>query len=281
MEKLIITVATTGAHTTKEQSPYVCLHPIEIAEEVYACWQAGASMAHIHVRDEDGNRTLSIEKYIDTINEIRKRCDIIINLTTTGRPIDSEEERMLPVELLPELVSFDAGSINFGAGVFINSPPFLESLARKTKEYNVKPEIEIFDAGMVDNAVRLAKNGLIDTPLHFQFVLGVTGGMSGDAKNLVFLKEAIPKDATWSALGVGKYSKSVMCMTIAMGGHVRVGMEDNIYIRKGVLAKSNVEFIKEIVQIAEINEREIASVEEARRILGIQRKEIPKRFLTK
>lgn len=269
MEKLIISVATTGSVTTRQDTPYLPITPREIADEVYRCWQAGASIAHIHVRDSNRERSMDIELFKETVSLIRQKCDIILNLTTSGSGEITEEQRLGPVELRTELASFDAGSMNFGPRVFINSPDFLEKLAAKMKQYNVKPEIEVFDGGMVYNALRLAERGLIDTPLHFQFVLGVRGGLTATPRNLIFLKDSIPPDATWSVIGIGKGQLPLALISMTMGGHVRVGMEDNIYLTKGVLAKSNAEFVEQMVRLSREVGREIATPDEARKILSL------------
>lgn len=167
MEKLIITVAPTGAQTTRKHTPYVPFTPKEIADSVYEAWQAGASIAHIHVRDEDGNNSLDLGTYVEVVNRIKDKCDIIINLTTAGGVAMNDEDRLRVCELGSELATFDAGSMNFGSDVFLNSPNFLERLAKKMKEYEIKPEIEIFDVGMIDNTLRIAKKGFIDSPFIF------------------------------------------------------------------------------------------------------------------
>ncbi|MFA6506126.1 MAG: 3-keto-5-aminohexanoate cleavage protein [Treponemataceae bacterium] len=270
MEKLIITVATTGGVTTREKTPYIPLDPKEIADEVYACWKAGAAIAHIHVRDKNGKPSLDFDTYKETVQRIKDKCDIVLNLTTSGGLDAPDEVRIKPVELLPELASFDAGSVNFGPAVFQNSMPFLEKLAKAMQEKGVKPEVEVFEAGMINNALMIADKGLIKKPMHFQFVLGVPGAMPGNPKNLLHLVETIPADSTWSVIGVGKSHLPLSVMAIHMGGHVRVGMEDNVYLKRGVLAKSNTEFVERVVRIADEFERPIATPAEARGILGLR-----------
>ncbi len=271
MEKLIITVATTGAWPTKQDTPYVPITPEEIAEEVYRSWKAGAAVAHIHVRDDQGGPCMEYEKFAETVRLIRERCDIVLNLTTSGGLDVSDEERMKPfIELKPELASFDAGSMNWmHTAVFLNSPAFLENLARKMIEAGVKPEIEVFDTGMIYNALYIAGKGLIKKPLHFQFVLGAAGGITATHKNLLHLRDCIPEDATWSVAGIGRNQMAMAFTALTMGGHVRVGMEDNIYLKKGVLAKSNAEFVEKIVRVAGEFGREIATPAEARKILSL------------
>jgi 3-keto-5-aminohexanoate cleavage enzyme len=271
MEKLMITVAPTGASTTRDHTPYVPLSPKEIADSVYESWKEGAAIAHIHVRDHKGDNTLDLDTYKEVINRVQDRCDIILNLTTAGGLGNDEEERLKVCELNPEMATFDAGSMNFGQDVFHNTPVFLEQLAAITKERQIKPEIEIFDVGMIDNALRIAKKGLIEKPFHFQFVLGVHGGMPATPKNLMFLIDSIPEGSTWSAIGASKDQLTINTMSILLGGHVRVGMEDSVYFRKGELATSNAQFVKRIVELSNTLGREVATPDEARRILGLDK----------
>ena len=270
--KVILTVAPTGAWPTKEDTPYVPLQPEEIAAEVYECWKVGASVAHIHVRDDEGKASMSFEKFEQTVRLIRKRCDIVLNLTTSGGLGLTDEIRMKPfIELKPEIASYDCGSMNWlHTSVFENSPAFLEKLGVAMEENNVKPEIEVFDAGMVYNAIYYMKKGILKSPLHFQFVLGAAGGMDATVENLIFLKSLIPEDSTWGALGIGKGHLPILYTTLALGGHVRVGMEDNIFYSQGVLAKSNVEFVERAKRLAKEMGKEIATPDETRKILNLK-----------
>lgn len=272
--KVILTVATTGAWPSKKDTPHIPLQPKEIAEDVYACWQAGASIAHIHVRDDDDKSSMDFDKFTEAVELIRATdCDIVLNLTTSGQLGLADEDRMKHIiALKPELASYDCGSMNWAhSTVFENSPRFLEKLGMVMQENDIKPEIEIFDAGMVYNALYYLKKGILKAPLHFQFVLGAPGGMTATVENLMFLKTLIPEDSTWGALGIGRGHLPIMYTTFALGGHVRVGMEDNIYYSKGVLAKSNVEFVERTKRIAAEIDTEIATPDEARAILGISR----------
>ena len=271
MEKLIITVAPTGAQTTREHTPYVPLSPKEIADSVYESWKEGAAIAHIHVRDHRGENTLNLDTYKEVIDRVQDKCDIILNLTTAGGIGNDDEDRLKVCELNPEMATFDAGTMNFGPGVFHNTPEFLERLAAVTKERQIKPEIEIFDVGMIHNTLRIAKKGLIDDPFHFQFVLGVHGGMPATPKNLMFLIDSIPEGSTWSAIGASKDQLTINTMSILLGGHVRVGMEDSVYFRRGELAETNAQFVKRIANLAQTLGREVATPAEARKILGIDK----------
>lgn len=271
-DKVILTVATTGAWPTKKDTPYVPLQPEEIAEEIYQCYKAGASIAHIHVRDDEDKASMSFEKFEKTVKLVREKCDIVINLTTSGGIGIDDEVRMKPfIELKPEIASYDCGSMNWQhSTVFENSPQFLEKLGIAMQENDVKPEIEIFDAGMVYNALHYYKKGILKGPLHFQFVLGVPGGMAATVENLVYLKNLIPADATWGAIGIGKQHLPILYATLALGGNLRVGMEDNIFYKKGQLAKSNVEFIERTKRTVIEMGKEIATPAETRKILGLK-----------
>lgn len=271
MDKLIITVATTGAMTTKENTPYLATQPEEIVEEVYAAHQAGAVIAHVHVRTEDDKATMALDRFEKTVGLIRERCpDIIINMTSSGGLGFSDEERILPHTVLkPDMGTFDAGSMNFYQGVFVNSPTFLEKLGKAYIENGIKPEVEVFDAGMVWNAKRLLKDGFLQTPIHWQCCMHVYGGMEGNARNLVHLVDSLPEGSTWSAFGCGPTANLIMAMAINMGGHVRVGMEDNVYLSKGELAKHNYEFVEKVQRLAAEFKRPVANAAEARAILGL------------
>lgn len=274
--KRIITVATTGAWPTKDNTPNVPIEPAEIAEEVYNCWKAGAAVAHIHCRDDQGKAAMVFEKFQETVRLIRARkdCDIILNITTSGGVNLKEEDRLRPFyELKPEMASYDCGSMNWQHNsVFENNPQFLEKLGMMMQEVGVKPEVEAFDPGMIYNAGYYLKKGILKAPLHVQFCMGVPGGIGATTKNLVFMKDVLDEVApgsTWSAFGVGRGAMETMYAAIAMGGHVRVGMEDNVLYRKGQLADSNMQFVARAKRCIEEFTCEAATPAEARRILGL------------
>lgn len=274
-DKVILTVATTGGYPTKEDSPYVPISPEEIARDVVDCAQAGASVAHIHVRNAQGKATMDPVVFKDTVDRIRadKSHNIVLNLTTANGTGYTDEERMLAIqELLPEMASYDCGSMNWqNAVVFENSPKFLEKLGLVMQECRIKPEIEVFDTGMLYNALYYWKKGVLQGPLHFQFVLGAPGGMTATVKNLVFLHSLLPEGATWSALGIGKGHLPILYATLALGGHIRIGMEDNLYYSKGVLAVSNAQFVERAKRIIHEFGKEVATPDETREILGLRR----------
>lgn len=272
--KVIITAALTGAVTPKKLNEHIPMTPKEIAEDAYACWKAGAAVVHLHMRDENGIGTMSKDLFEETINLIKgyKDCDVVINCTTSGDNSATDEERIAHVKALkPEMASFDAGTFNWMPfGVFMNAPSFLEKLGTAMKENNVKPEIEIFDAGMLGVADFYIKKGLIEEPPHYQFVLGVTGGLDATVENLIFLKDKLPSNATWSAFGIGTGHMPILYSTIALGGNVRVGLEDNVYFSKGVKA-TNVGLVERAVNAVKLFGKEPATPDEARQILGLKR----------
>jgi 3-keto-5-aminohexanoate cleavage enzyme len=272
MEKLIISVGITGSRITRQQTPYIPISPEEIARSGIEAWKAGASILHVHVRDPKtglGTQDLSIFK--EVVDRILSETDAILCLTTSGIPGRNLpiSERLNPLSLNPELVSFDAGSINMGEHVFLNLPEFLEALAKETLERGIKPELEAFEVGMVYTCLRYLEKGLLKPPLHFQFVLGTTAGMPATPKSLLHLSEIIPQGSTWSVIGIGPGQLPMAMMGMIMGGHVRVGLEDNIYYSKGVLAKSNEELVDRVVRIAKEFGREVAKPQESRKILSL------------
>ncbi len=277
-KKTIITVATTGAWPKKENNPNVPMTPSEIAEDVYDCWLAGAAVAHLHMRDDEGNGTMSKDKFAETVGLLREKhpdCNIVLNMTTSGDLNATDETRMLHLkELRPEMASYDCGSMNWlHNSLFINSPQFLEELGRNMQEWGVKPEIEAFDPGMIANAAYYLKKGVLKAPLHFQFCMGCANGIPGSMKNLVFMKETMDTlcpGSTWSCFGVGHSAMEMLYGAVAMGGNVRVGMEDNVLYSKNQLADSNRQFVERAVRIIREFGNEPATSDEAREILGLK-----------
>ncbi|MDO4544881.1 MAG: 3-keto-5-aminohexanoate cleavage protein [Bacillota bacterium] len=273
--KVIITAALTGAVTPKEINENIPLTPVEIAEDAYRCWKAGAAIVHLHMRDDNGFGTMDKEKFRETIELIKayEDCDVVINCTSSGAKAPTDEERMAHIkELKPEIASFDAGTFNWMPNVvFMNSPQFLEKLGVCLQETGVKPEIEIFDSGMMGITKYYVKKGILPAgPTHFQFVLGVLGGMAATVDNLLVLKNQLPEDATWSAFGIGAGHMPIMYATLALGGHLRVGLEDNVYFSKGVKA-TNVQLVERAVNAIKVFGKEVATPDEARKILGISK----------
>ncbi len=269
MEKLIITVAATGNVPTKEMNPQLPITPEEIAETAVRCREAGASIIHVHARDSDMNPTLDPDVFASIHQLISQRTDIIIQISTGGRAgMDTGARAAAVRRIRPELASLTTGSMNFPDRVYLNPFNVIEHLAQAMKESGTKPEMEIFEAGMIANALTLVEKELATPPLHFDFVLGNRGSLPATAKNLLFLSESIPPESTWTAAALGQHQLPMAELAIGMGGHVRVGLEDNLYLRKGVLA-SNEQLVECVARIAAEAERPIASPDEAREILNL------------
>lgn len=279
MEKLIIAAALTGAGTSKEANPAVPYHADEIAAQVVACAQAGASVVHIHVREENGWPTMDTQQFTRAFEAMKRATaeagvDVVVNLTTSGAVgIAPNELRLAHLKKLrPEMCSFDAGTMNWNnGGVFVNAPDFLEQLSACVVEHDIKPEFEIFDNGMIGNALHYIRTYGIPTPCHFQFVLGVGGGADGTVRNLSYLQEMLPAGSTWSVTGIGKTHLPMLLAALAMGASgVRVGLEDNLYFARGVKA-TNVQLVERAAELARLAGRQVATAEEARAMLGIRR----------
>lgn len=302
MEKLIISAAVTGSTTVPSQTPHLPLTPKQIADEAVRAAEAGAAIAHIHARDpETGAPTSSLEVFGEIISRIKDKSKIIINTTTGGGVGMSIEERVAVVaSFKPEMASFNMGSMNFGLFpvtrrikefkyswekgylestkdfVFRNTFFDLEYICQTMKECKTKPELEMYDIGQLYNAAYLLQAGLLDTPLHMQYVMGVLGGIGATLKDLMHMKDISDRlygedKYTWSVIGVG-YPREfhLAAQAIMMGGHVRVGLEDNIFIAKGVLTESNAQLVEKVVRITRELDREIASPDESRKILGLK-----------
>ena len=269
-QPLIITVALTGAEVTLAQCPHLPITPEQIGQAAAEACQAGASIIHLHVRTPEGQPTQDPEAFRQAIAAIRARCDAIVQISTGGAVGTNAQERLQPVYLRPEMATLTTGSVNFGEEIFSNPWPLVKEFARTMQELGVKPELEIFDAGMIANALRLRDKGLISEPLHFDLVLGVPGGMPATVRNLVYLVEGLPPGSTWSAAGIGRMQTTIAAAAMAMGGHVRVGFEDNIYYRRGELAQSNAQLVARVARIAAELDRPVATPAEARRILSLK-----------
>ncbi|HEY3315894.1 MAG TPA: 3-keto-5-aminohexanoate cleavage protein [Bacillota bacterium] len=274
MDKLIITCALTGAEIAKADFPPLPCSPEEIAAAADEVRRAGASMVHIHGRDDNDRPTQRTDVFAKAIGLIRARTDVIVQVSTGGAVWMTAEERLGPVSLTgplkPEMATLTTGTVNFGDEVFANPGPTIEIFARRIVEAGIKPEIEVFDAGFVDNALRLVARGLLTPPLHFDLVMGVPGGIAGTPRNLIHLVGGLPAGSTWSVAGIGRAQLPLGVMAIILGGHVRVGFEDNIFYTRGVTAQSNAQLVARIVLIAGELGREVATPDEARMILGLK-----------
>ncbi|EKD50584.1 MAG: 3-keto-5-aminohexanoate cleavage enzyme [uncultured bacterium] len=272
MHPLIITCAITGAETRKSDQPNLPITPKEQAKAAKEAVKAGASVIHLHVREDDGKPSQRLERFEEAISEIRTLVpEVIIQISTGGAVGVPIEKRAKPLELKPEMASLNIGTMNFGDDVFYNHPLDVRALAKKMDELGVIPELEIYDAGMMETAITYLEKGIIKSPAHLQFVLGVRGGMNGDIKNLVALKNLMDlhmsKETHWGIAAVGRWQLPLTAYAIVLGGHVRVGFEDNIYYRKGELATSNAQFVERVVRLAKELNRPVATVQQARELL--------------
>ncbi len=269
MQKLIITAALTGAEVTREQQPALPVTPQEIAIAAEECAKAGASIVHLHAREADGTPTQDRETYRRIIAAIRERCDVIVQVSTGGAVGMTSAERLAPVTLAPEMATLSMGTVNFGDDVFMNHPADMETFLHAMQQHGVKPEFEIFDTGMITTLNRWLKKGLLQGPQHVDFVLGIPGGMAGTPQALLYMVEQLPPAATWTVAGIGSAQLPLGTLAILLGGHVRVGFEDNVYYRKGELASSNAQLVARIARISEELNRPVATPAQARAILGL------------
>lgn len=273
MEKLIITVAPTGNVPTKKLNPHSAITNEEILKDLIVCKELGASVAHLHVRDEHQNPTSERTIFEDLIRKIDKSgIDIIKQVSTGARGGGNTiawRGQMLDISGV-DMASLSTGSSNFPMSVNANSPELIEALAAKIMENGLKPEIEVFDTAMLFQAIFYQKKGILKGPLHFNLVMNVKGSMPATPKNLMFLVDNLPKDSTWNVSGIGSSHVRMATMAIAMGGHVRTGLEDVLkFDEDGKQNATNEMLVRRIVNIANAVGREIASTDEARRILTL------------
>ncbi len=268
MDALIITVAPVGAEVTADQTPHLAVTPQALGSVARKVRDAGASMVHVHCRNDDGSNTHDVARFKAAYHEIRAQTDLIVQFSTGGAIGMTPQERAAPLVLRPEMATLTCGTVNFGDDVFENSFPIIRGILSEMKRYGVRPELEIFDKGHLSNAYRLEREGLLDFPQHVDFVLGVPGGLDASVGNLVDLVHALPPQCTWSVAGIGRAQLPMATVAIAMGGHVRVGLEDNLYYSKGRLA-TNEELVARVVRIAEELGRPIATPQRAREALHL------------
>ena len=270
---VIISAALTGGQSSKDKNPNVPITPEEIAESAYACWKEGAAIVHLHMRDDAGKGTMDRNRFEETIKLIRaKGSDLIINCSNTGErgaPWARRMEHFKTVDGI-EIGSYDIDTMNWGMDwMFENPGYFLRDLADVYRERGIKPEVELFDDGMLSIAKSYVDQGIIQTPVFCQFVMGVTGGIEATMENLQYLVSRLPKGFMWSCTGVGNNHLPMMYAALALKGHIRVGLEDNLYYGKGVMA-SNHELVARAVRVARNFGREPAAPAEARTMLGIK-----------
>lgn len=287
--KTLITCAVTGNLVKPEQTPHLPITPTQIADECLAAAEAGAGQVHIHVRDpETGRPSMQVELYREVVDRIRRaNRDLIINLTTGpgGRFIPSEDDpkvaapgsTLLPPEkrvehialIRPDVCSLDLNTMNSGPDVVINTPKNVRRMAKVMREAGVKPELEIFDSGDIHMALDLIADGTLEGPAMWTFVLGVKYGFMPTPQTVLYARDMLPRGAFWSAFGIGRMEFPIVAQAWLLGGHVRVGMEDNIYLEKGVLAESNAQLVAKARDIIQSLGGEVATAREARAMLGL------------
>ena len=276
MDKLIITAAICGAEVTKEQNPNVPYTVDEIVREAKSAVDAGAAIVHLHVREDDGTPTQSHVRFQECTEAILKACPNVILIPSTGGAVGmTPDERLDSTNTtpVPEMATLDCGTCNFGDDIFDNTMPTMRAFGKRMIEKGIKPEYECFEMGHLDTILNMARKGEVPgNPMQFNFVLGVPGCTPATVANLCWLVNGIPAGSTWTVTGVGRHAFPMAAAAIAMGGNVRVGFEDNLYLSKGVLAKSNGELVEKVVRLAKELGRPIATSDEAREILGLPKR---------
>ena len=268
---VIISCAITGNKTTREMNPNLPLTPFEQGIAAAEAVEAGASVIHLHVRNDDGTESHELDRFRQAVDEIQKRVpEAIIEVSTRGAVGEDIEYRGNCLELRTEMCSLNIGSLNIGDEVFLNDPNDVLKLAEKIYSFGVEPEIDVFDLGMLENALILKKKGVIQGPLRLLVVLGISGGATAGYLNLVHMINLIPPGVHWSALGIGRFQLAIATQAIIMGGHARVGLEDTAYYRKGEVAKSNAQLVERVARLSRELGREVATPDEARAILGLK-----------
>jgi 3-keto-5-aminohexanoate cleavage enzyme len=275
----ILTAAIVGAETTRQQTPHLPLTAEELGAEAARCAAAGATVIHLHVRHDDGRPSQDTELFRKAIRAIRARCDVVIQTSTGGAIGMSVDERCGALHLegadAPEMATLNVGTMNFGDEIFENPLPMVMEVARRIRARGCVPEVEVYDAGHLDITAELVKKELVSEPLHVQFVLGIRGGMAANARNLDFLIEGLGglrPGYSWGVAGVGRHELPLAELAIVRGGNVRVGLEDNIYLEKGVLAEGSAPLVAKAAEMIRARGRTVATIEETRRILGTPRR---------
>jgi 3-keto-5-aminohexanoate cleavage enzyme len=275
MDKLIITAAICGAEVTKEQNPAVPYTVEEIDREAKSAVDAGAAIVHLHVRWDDGTPTQSRDRFQECEEAIYRACPNVILIPSTGGAVGmTPDERLQSTDTtpVPEMATLDCGTCNFGDEIFDNTMPTMRAFGKRMMERGIKPEYECFEMGHLDTILTMARKGEVPgAPMQFNFVLGVPGCTPATVDNLCWLVKNIPAGSTWTATGIGRYAFQLAAPAIVMGGNVRVGFEDNLYLERGVLAKSNGELVDKVVRMAKLLGRPVATSDEAREILGLRK----------
>ncbi|MDP9150859.1 MAG: 3-keto-5-aminohexanoate cleavage protein [Myxococcota bacterium] len=266
---MILTAAVVGAELTRERTRHLPFTAEEVADEAARCHEAGAAIVHLHVRDDLGRNTQSAERFAEVIEAIQRKCDCIIQPSTGGAVGMSVEERAGPLACRPEMATLNCGSINFGDDVFVNSRQDIRRLAAAIRGAEAVPELECYEVGHIQEALSLAAEGVIEQPLHFQFVLGVTGAIPAREDVLQFMRSFVPPDATWTVAAVGRSQQPMTELAMRLGGHARVGLEDNIYLSRGVLSEGSAPLVARAATYARSLGREPAEPSRARAMLRL------------
>jgi 3-keto-5-aminohexanoate cleavage enzyme len=267
--EVILTAAIVGAELTRDNTPHLPITPREVADEAARCREAGAAVIHLHVRNEDGSNTQSSDRFAEVISAVRAKTDCIVQPSTGGAVGMSLAERAGPLACKPEMATLNCGSLNFGNDVFVNTRPEIRDMAARIRASGAVPELECYEVGHVDEALGLFKEGLIGQPLHFQFVLGVPGGIGAREEVVRFMKSLVPDHATWGVAAVGRFQQPMTELAMRLGGHARVGLEDNIYLSKGVLSEGSAPLVARAAAYARSIGRTPADPARARTLLGL------------
>ena len=270
MNKMVITCALTGAETTKKQCPALPVTPEELAASAEECRKAGAAIVHLHARNDDGSPTADVKVFKKAIELIRKKTDVVVEITTGGAVGMTPEERIAPVALEPDMASLDCGTVNFGNDYIINTLPIMRQFASEMNRYKVHPTLECFDVSHVQSSHILIKEGLIKPPYHYGFVMQVPAALSLTPKTLGYMMDQMPADSRFTLMGIGRSHIPGIWLAIAGGGWIRVGFEDNIYYAKGRLAASNAEFVERAVRFSKEAQLEIAEPGDVRKFFGLR-----------
>ena len=270
---MVLTAALVGAEVTRAQTPYLPITAEEIAEDAARCREAGAAMVHLHVRTPDGRPSQDPELFRAAIRAIRARCDVLVQVSTGGAVGMGAEERCGPLTLTgadrPDMATLSTGTVNFGDEVFSNPRPLIREIARRIQARGLRPELECFEVGMIDEARALAREGLVALPAHFDFVLGVAGALAATVEGLDFMRGYLPEGSTWTCAAMGRHQLPFVELAAARGGHARVGLEDNLFLSKGVLARGSFELVAEAARRARACGRVPATPAEARALLRL------------
>jgi 3-keto-5-aminohexanoate cleavage enzyme len=282
MGKIIVTAALTGVLATRDQCPAIPYTPKEIGEEAKRAADEGAAIVHIHARTQQGGPDWSVDTFGEILDEVRARTDVIVNFSTGGVGVPAEERVAHIRELRPEMAALNMGSMNYAIysekkkafyhdHVFANPFSDIQMFLETMKAAGVRPEMECFDAGHIGNTRPLIDMGVLDAPYQFSLIMGVLGGIPGTTRHLVDQVDSLPQGSHWQVIGIGLNQWPLVASAIAMGGNVRVGLEDNFYLEQGKMAKSNGDLVEKATRLTRDLGREVAGIAEARAQLGLDR----------